>query len=76
MARVKMTNQNHLKFMSAILGILTPPFGLGLYVVSDMTGLSFKKTIKAVAPFLLPLFLVIVLLIVFPQIVTFLPNLL
>ena len=62
--------------MSAILGILTPPFGLGLYVVSDMTGLSFKKTIKAVAPFLLPLFLVIVLLIVFPQIVTFLPNLL
>ena len=61
--------------MTALLGILTPPFGLGLYIVSGMTGMAFKRTVRAVAPFLIPLLVTIILLVVFPDLVLFLPNL-
>ena len=62
--------------MSATIGLLTPPFGLGLFVVSDMTGLSFMKTARSVAKFLIPLVIVILLLILFPQLATWLPEIL
>ena len=61
--------------MAAVYGILTPPFGLGLFIVSGMTGLSFKKTVKATAPFIIPLVATLVLVILVPQFITFVPNL-
>jgi tripartite ATP-independent transporter DctM subunit len=60
----------------AVYGILTPPFGLGLFMISSMTGLSFNRVVKATMPFLIPLIISVILLILFPKIVTFLPDLL
>ncbi len=60
----------------AVYGILTPPFGLGLFMVSSMTGLSFNRVVRATIPFLIPLIISVLALIVFPGIVTFLPDLL
>jgi len=60
----------------AVYGILTPPFGLGLFMVSSMTGLSYNRVVKATMPFLIPLIISVILLILFPKIVTFLPDLL
>jgi len=60
----------------AVYGILTPPFGLGLFMVSSMTGLSFNRVVRATMPFLIPLIVAVILLILFPRIVTFLPDLL
>jgi tripartite ATP-independent transporter DctM subunit len=60
----------------AVYGILTPPFGLGLFMISSMTGLSFNRVVKATIPFLIPLIISVVLLVLFPGIVTFLPDLL
>lgn len=57
------------------LGLLTPPVGLGLFVVQDMTGLTLGQTVKAVAPFLIPLFISLCVLVLFPEIVLLLPNL-
>lgn len=60
--------------MTAILGILTPPFGLGLYAAAGMTGLPFKKVVQATTPMLIPLLVTIVLVIFIPGIVLLIPN--
>jgi TRAP-type C4-dicarboxylate transport system permease large subunit len=61
--------------MAAVYGILTPPFGLGLFIVSRMTGFPFKKTVKATAPFIIPLVAALFLVILVPQFITLVPNL-
>jgi TRAP-type C4-dicarboxylate transport system permease large subunit len=62
--------------ITAVLGILTPPFGLGLFMVTGMTGIGFDRVVRATIPFLIPLLVSIIILILFPGIVTFLPDLL
>lgn len=62
--------------LTTVMGILTPPFGLGLYIGCEITGLSFQTTVKSVMPFLIPLFVSVAIMVFFPQIVTFIPNLL
>ncbi len=61
--------------MTGVLGILTPPFGLGLYAASGMTGLPFIKVVRSVTPFLIPLMVTIILVILIPDLVLFIPNL-
>jgi len=56
-------------------GVITPPFGNVLFVLTEITGLPFEKVALAVVPFLLPIFAVILLMVFFPQIATFLPEL-
>ncbi len=60
--------------LSAVLGVLTPPFGLGLFIASGISGLSFDRTVRSVMPYFIPLGIVITLIILVPEIVTFLPN--
>lgn len=60
--------------LSAVLGVLTPPFGLGLYIASGMTKLSFQRTVKSVSIYFIPLIAVIMLILLFPQIVSFFPD--
>ncbi|MDR1518708.1 MAG: TRAP transporter large permease [Planctomycetota bacterium] len=62
--------------LTSVLGILTPPFGLGLFVGAEISGLDFNRTFRAVLPFAPPLVIVIILMTIFPGIVTFLPELL
>lgn len=62
--------------LTSVLGILTPPFGLGLFIGAEITGMDFWGVFKAVLPFFIPLVITIVLMVFFPQIVTFLPELL
>jgi tripartite ATP-independent transporter DctM subunit len=62
--------------LSAVMGVMTPPFGLGLFIGSKITGLSFGKTTKATVPWLIPIAICIVLMVYFPQIVSVIPNLL
>ena len=57
-----------------MIGLMTPPMGLGLFVVSGVSGIPFEKLAKAVVPFLIPLIVVLLLLIFFPALVTGLPN--
>ncbi|WP_353987546.1 TRAP transporter large permease [Ruicaihuangia caeni] len=58
------------------IGLVTPPFGLNVYVVSSAApGVKPEKVFAAVMPFVLAEFVVIALLMLFPQIVSFLPSL-
>ena len=53
---------------------ITPPVGFNLFVLQGMTGREIGTIARAALPFFFLLTLMVVLLYVFPQIVTFLPQ--
>jgi len=53
---------------------ITPPVGFNLFVVQGLTGKNIVYVAKAVLPFFLVLVLGIVILTIFPEIVTWLPS--
>jgi tripartite ATP-independent transporter DctM subunit len=61
--------------LNLMIGLLTPPVGIVLFVLSRVSGLSFDRTVRAVLPFLVPLLLVLVLISVFPVLTLYLPTL-
>ena len=60
--------------LNLMIGLLTPPIGMCLFAVAKVSSLPLTRMIKAVCPFYLPLFVVLMLLTFFPQIGTFLPQ--
>ncbi|MDE1224697.1 MULTISPECIES: TRAP transporter large permease [Vibrio] len=61
--------------LNLMIGILTPPMGMALYVVSKVGDIPFHTLTKGVIPLLVPLFIVLTLIAVFPQFTLFLPEL-
>lgn len=61
-------------FMMA-LGSITPPVGMVVYLLGGLTKIPVNKIFKGVMPFIIGMIIVIVLIVLFPAIVTFLPNL-
>jgi tripartite ATP-independent transporter DctM subunit len=58
------------------MGVITPPVGVNVYVVSGMArDVPLEKVFKGSMPFLWALVVASILLTAFPQIATFLPNL-
>ncbi len=53
---------------------ITPPVGFNLFVIQSLTGKDLWYIAKAALPFFLLIFLAVVLIIIFPEIVTFLPE--
>jgi tripartite ATP-independent transporter DctM subunit len=62
--------------LNLMLGLLTPPVGMVLFVLSRVSGVPFERCVKATLPFLVPLVLVLFLLTFVPSLTLFLPNLL
>lgn len=62
--------------LNLMLGNLTPPVGINLYIAADIVKWPIPKVIKAVVPFYLSILIALFLIIFFPEIVLFLPNLL
>ncbi|OOF51331.1 TRAP transporter large permease subunit [Rodentibacter trehalosifermentans] len=62
--------------LNMMIGILTPPMGMALFVVARVGNMSVSTVTKGVLPFLVPIFAMLILITVFPQIITFIPNLL
>ena len=58
------------------VGVITPPFGNVIYVLVGLTNRSFEAVVMDLLPFLAPIILVIFLLVIFPDIVLFLPGIL
>jgi C4-dicarboxylate transporter, DctM subunit len=53
---------------------ITPPVGFNLFVIQGLTGIDILRIAKAAFPFFLLLLLGVVLICIFPGIVTMLPN--
>jgi C4-dicarboxylate transporter DctM subunit len=65
-----------LLMMNSAIGIILPPIGLNLYIASGVANVSLEKAAKEVLPFAAILFLDILIIILYPNIVSFVPNLL
>ena len=62
--------------LNMMIGILTPPMGMALFVVARVGNMSVSTVTKGVLPFLVPIFVMLILITIFPSIITFIPNLL
>jgi tripartite ATP-independent transporter DctM subunit len=61
--------------LNLMIGTLTPPVGIVLFVVARVANLPFEAVTRATAPFLVPLIVVLILITIFPSLVLWLPNL-
>ncbi|MHA3914592.1 TRAP transporter large permease [Halovulum sp. GXIMD14793] len=57
------------------LGMITPPVGLNLFVTSGVAGMSMMAVVRAALPFLLVLFVFLILITYVPILSTWLPTL-
>ena len=62
--------------LNLMIGLLTPPVGLVLYIITDIAKVPFEKVVRSTMPFLIPLVIVLLLLTYVPYIVLILPRLL
>ena len=62
--------------LNLMIGLLTPPVGMSLYMVSIVSGAPVEKVIRAILPYFLPLILSLIIVTLFPMISTWLPGLL
>lgn len=61
--------------LNLMIGLLTPPVGLVLYVLSSVTNIPVARVAMGTAPFLIPLLLVLGLVTLVPAATLFLPGL-
>ncbi|MCK0150105.1 TRAP transporter large permease [Marivita sp. S6314] len=61
--------------LNLMISILTPPMGMALFVVAQVGGIPYQRLAKAILPWLIPPFVVLILICVFPILVTGLPSL-
>jgi TRAP-type C4-dicarboxylate transport system permease large subunit len=59
----------------AEMGVITPPVGVNVFVIKGIApDVPLETIFKGIFPFLVALIIVTIILIVFPQIATFLPS--
>lgn len=62
--------------LNLMIGLLTPPVGMVLFVLSKVSQVPFEQCVRATLPFVVPLVLVLLLLVYVPQLTLFLPEIL
>jgi len=62
--------------LDLMIGLLTPPVGVVLYITANVAKISFEEMSRVCAPYLIPLIIVLLISAFYPPIVMTLPNLL
>jgi TRAP-type C4-dicarboxylate transport system permease large subunit len=57
-----------------MIGLITPPYGLLLFIVANITGLPLKTVIREIFPFLIVLICALLIITLVPDIVLWLPR--
>ena len=60
--------------LNLMIGLITPPVGLCLYVVAEIVDLPVLRVVRALVPFLLPLVAVLLLITLWADLVMWLPR--
>ena len=60
--------------VNCMIGLITPPYGIVLFVINATTGIPLRSIIREIWPFIGILTVALVLMIVFPEIVLWLPK--
>ncbi len=61
--------------LNLMIGLVTPPVGLVLYVLSRVSGLRFEECVRATMPFLIPLVVTLIFINLIPELSMWLPTL-
>ena len=62
--------------LNLMIGLLTPPVGMVLFILAKVSKLSFERTVVAVAPWIVPLLVTLAIITYMPNLVLWLPRLL
>jgi len=57
-----------------MIGLLTPPMGLALFLVADIAKVTMKDVLKEMVPYYIPLGITLLLITYFPAITTWIPR--
>lgn len=60
--------------LTLMLGLLTPPFGVILFVLEKVTDASLEEVVRAVVPYYVPILVVLLLLVFVPDLALTLPE--
>jgi tripartite ATP-independent transporter DctM subunit len=60
--------------VNCMIGLITPPYGMLLFVISGSTGISISAIVRESVPFLVALLIALLAMILFPEIVLWLPR--
>jgi TRAP-type transport system large permease protein len=60
--------------VNCMIGLITPPYGMLLFVINGVTGIAIKDMVKEGVPFLLALLIALAALTLFPELILFLPR--
>jgi len=61
--------------LNLMIGLLTPPVGMVIYVLSRVSNIPFERCMRGTLPFLVPLFLALLLVTFIPALSMWLPTL-
>ena len=59
--------------VNCMIGLITPPYGILLFVINGTTGIPLIEIIREIAPFLIALLFALALLVMFPALVLWVP---
>ncbi len=62
--------------LNQMIGLVTPPIGMLLFVTSQISNLKLERMMKAILPFLIPLIITLIIITYIPETIMFLPDLL
>ncbi|MUK87641.1 TRAP transporter large permease subunit [Ornithinibacillus sp. L9] len=61
--------------VALMIGEITPPFGMVLFAITRVGDIPFIDLVRGVVPYIIPVFILLIILIIFPALVTVLPTL-
>jgi tripartite ATP-independent transporter DctM subunit len=62
--------------VNSMIGLITPPYGILLFVINATTGIPLRSIIKEIVPFLMALLVALAIIVLSPDLVLWLPRLL
>jgi len=60
--------------VNTMIGLITPPYGMLLFVIDKTVGITVAETTRAILPFVIMLVLALLTMTLFPEIVLWLPR--
>jgi TRAP-type C4-dicarboxylate transport system permease large subunit len=61
--------------LNLMIGTITPPVGIVLFVTAKVANISFDAMARAILPWIMPLFAVLIAATIWPPLTTWLPRL-
>jgi tripartite ATP-independent transporter DctM subunit len=65
-----------IQVFNCLIGMATPPVGVGLFIMASITDLKMNEVVKAFLPFFIPLLVALLIITFVPAVTLFLPSLL